>query len=76
MREPRFEAMRRAANIIGSPETLRALLGVPMRDLGDWLAGRGNPSLDAFLKAVDIIDASCAADVQPVLRLIRAARLM
>jgi hypothetical protein len=55
MREPRFEAVRRAANVVGSTETLRALLGVPMSDLGDWLAKRGSPSIDAFLRAVDII---------------------
>jgi hypothetical protein len=74
MREPRFEAVCRAASIVGSPETLRGLLGVPMCDLGDWLARRGTPSIDAFLKSVDIIEAAAAVDVQPALRLIRAAR--
>jgi hypothetical protein len=62
MREPRFEAVRRAANIVGSPAILRVLLGVPMQDLGDWLAMRGVPTIDAFLKAVDIIDTAAAMD--------------
>jgi hypothetical protein len=75
MREPRFEAVCRAANIVGSPERLRALLGVPMNDLGDWLARRGTPSIDAFLKAVDIIEAAGTIDVQPALRLVRDTRV-
>jgi hypothetical protein len=75
MREPRFEAVCRAADIVGSPETLRALLGVPMTDLGDWLARRGAPTIDAFLKAVDIIEAARATGVQPALRLVRNTTL-
>jgi hypothetical protein len=75
MREPRFEAVFRAANIVGSPETLRALLGVPMADLADWLAKRGTPSIDAFLRAVDIIEAAGAVDnIQRASRLRRKAQ--
>jgi hypothetical protein len=74
MREPRFEAVFRAANVVGSPQTLCALLGVPMNDLRDWLAQRGTPTIDAFLRAVDIIDTASAIDVQPASRLRRKAQ--
>jgi hypothetical protein len=68
MREPRFEAVFRAANVVRNPHTLCVLLGVPMNDLRDWLAKRGTPTIDAFLKAVDIIETAGAPDVQPASR--------
>ena len=74
MREPRFEAVFRAANIVGSPRELCVLLGVPMNDLRDWLARRGTPPIDAFLKAVDIIETAGAVDVQPAARLRQKAQ--
>jgi hypothetical protein len=68
MLAPRCEAVRRAANTVDNLHMLRRLLGVPMSQLHDWLAGRGHPPLDAFLKAVDIVDAQSADDGPPVSR--------
>jgi hypothetical protein len=48
-------ALRRAADIIGGKEALRAALHVPLARLEEWLEGQGDPPMDIFLKAVDII---------------------
>jgi hypothetical protein len=48
-------ALGRAADILGGKDKLRAALHVPMHSLDEWLAGRGEPPPDIFLKAVDIL---------------------
>jgi hypothetical protein len=48
-------ALRRAADILGGKDELRAALHVPLRSLEDWLDGRSEPPMDIFLKAVDIL---------------------
>ena len=68
MPEPRGEAVRRAALIVNDMHRLRMLLDVPMSDLRDWLAGRADPPIDVFLKAVGLIDAHGTADGRAALR--------
>lgn len=48
--------MRRAAAIVDNLYRLGAQLNASIEELHDWLAGRGKPSVNAFLKAVDIIE--------------------
>ena len=48
-------ALRRAADILGGKDKLRAALRVPMASLEEWLEGKVQPPMDVFLKAVDII---------------------
>ncbi|HZE60926.1 MAG TPA: GAF domain-containing protein [Burkholderiales bacterium] len=48
-------ALRRAADILGGKDLLRAALHVPMHSLEEWLDGRSEPPIDIFLKAVDIL---------------------
>ena len=48
-------ALRRAADILGGKDMLRAALHVPMPSLDQWLEGRSEPPVDVFLKAVDIL---------------------
>jgi len=50
-------ALRRAADILGGKEALRAALHVPLTRLDEWLEGQSDPPMDIFLKAVDIISA-------------------
>ncbi len=53
-------ALRRAADILGGKDQLRAALRVPMASLEQWLDGKALPPMDVFLKAVDIISAPTA----------------
>ena len=48
-------ALRRAADILGGKDALRARLHVPIRQLEQWLDGTAMPPTDVFLSAVDII---------------------
>jgi len=48
-------ALRRAADILGGKDVLRAALHVPMHSLEQWLDGHSEPPTDVFLKAVDIL---------------------
>ena len=50
-------ALRRAADILGGKDELRAALRVPMPRLEEWLQGVALPPMDIFLRAVDIISA-------------------
>jgi len=51
------EALQRACRVVdGNLDRLCRLLGVPRVALCDWLAGRGEPPLPVFLRAVDLID--------------------
>jgi len=56
MTNPRCEAVRRAAAVVDNLRLLGAQLNASIEDLHQWLAGHGNPSVNAFLKAVDIIE--------------------
>jgi hypothetical protein len=50
-------ALRRAADILGGKDKLRAALHVPAHSLDEWLEGRSEPPMDVFLKTVDILSA-------------------
>ena len=50
-------ALRRAADILGGKDQLRAALRVPLSRLERWLDGTDEPPMEVFLKAVDIISA-------------------
>ena len=56
MPNPRCEAVRRAAAIVDNLYRLGAQLNASLEELHDWLAGRGIPPVNVFLKAVDIIE--------------------
>lgn len=56
MSNPRCEAVRRAAAVVDNLYRLGAQLNASIDELHDWLAGRGNPPVNVFLKAVDIIE--------------------
>ena len=58
-------ALRRAADILGGKDQLRAALHVPMTSLEQWLDGRAVPPMDVFLKAVDIISSPTASYTPP-----------
>ena len=73
---PRCEAVRRAAHIVNDMHKVRMLLDVPMRDLRAWIAGRADPPIDVFLKAVDIIEAHGAADSRAASRRSRTSESM
>lgn len=47
--------LRRAVDILGGKDVLRAMLHVPMARLEEWLEGAAEPPMDVFLKAVDVI---------------------
>jgi len=58
-------ALRRAADILGGKDRLRAALHVPMARLEEWLDGVAEPPMDIFLKTVDIISAPAAPTTPP-----------
>lgn len=60
---PRCQILRRAAELVGGPHALRTMLKVPMSNLNDWLAARSNPPAHVFLRAVDIIEAHAASQL-------------
>jgi hypothetical protein len=63
--DARREALQRACHVVdGNLEKLRRLLGVPRVALCDWLAGRDEPPLPVFLRAVDLIDEAGGASRQ------------
>ena len=49
------EALRAAADTLGSTARLAAYLKVPPYTVQAWLAGREPPPLQAFLNALDVI---------------------
>jgi DNA-binding transcriptional regulator YiaG len=49
------EALRAAADTLGSAARLAAYLKVPPDTVQEWLAGRETPPLQAFLSALDVI---------------------
>lgn len=48
-------ALARAASLVGGARYLSDRLRVPMTDLTRWLAGEGKPTIDVFLRVVDIL---------------------
>ena len=65
MSTPRCEAVRRAAKVVEDLYQLGALLNASLEELHDWIAGRANPPVHVFLKAVDIIDAGSQGKRSP-----------
>lgn len=58
-------ALRRAADILGGKDKLRAALRVPMVRLEHWLEGKSLPPMDVFLKTVDIVSAPVVGATPP-----------
>ena len=58
-------ALRRAADILGGKDKLRATLRVPLVQLEHWLEGKSPPPMDVFLKAVDIVSAPVVGATPP-----------
>jgi len=48
-------ALRRAAQVLGGVEPLRAYLGVSMKDLSRWMAGEVCAPDSVFLRVVDLL---------------------
>lgn len=47
--------LQRACEVMGGIRPLAEKLGVPARDLARWIDARGDPPLEVFLRAVDIV---------------------
>jgi DNA-binding phage protein len=52
---PYILALRGAAKIIGDEARLCELLRVPREDLSRWLSGASLPTLDGYVRALDIL---------------------
>jgi len=48
-------ALARAAGLVGGARRLSDRLRLPMADLTRWLAGEATPSVDVFLRVVDVL---------------------
>lgn len=65
-------AVRKAAELAGGREKLSRMLQVPVAEIEKWLADKGKPPREVFLRVVDLIiddggiaDASGSADAPP-----------
>jgi hypothetical protein len=47
--------MQKAAQLAGGQKKLARYLRVPMSELERWIAGKGEPPMQSFLKAVDLV---------------------
>jgi hypothetical protein len=47
--------LQKAAEAAGSQKKLARLLRVPLVDLDKWIAGKDEPPMAVFLKAVDLV---------------------
>jgi hypothetical protein len=47
--------MQKAAQLAGGPKKLARYLRVPIADLERWIAGKGEPPMQSFLRAVDLV---------------------
>ena len=52
---PYTRALRGAAKIIGDEAKLSALLRVPQADVSRWLSGAELPTLEGYVRALDIV---------------------
>lgn len=57
-----LRVLMRAADIVGGRRTLAERLGVPVKSLEKWLAGKGPVPREALLAAVEIIIDDLDAD--------------
>jgi hypothetical protein len=65
-------AVRKAAELLGGREKLARTLQVPLGEVEKWIADKGKPPREIFLRVVDVIiddsgisDASAPADAPP-----------
>jgi len=65
-------AVRKAAELIGGRERLSRMLQVPLEEIEKWIADKGKPPREIFLRVVDLIiddngvaDASGPAEAPP-----------
>ncbi|HYR35913.1 MAG TPA: hypothetical protein VEQ87_16600 [Burkholderiales bacterium] len=65
-------AVRKAAELLGGREKLSRTLQVPLAEVEKWIADKGKPPREVFLRVVDLIiddtgiaDASGPADAPP-----------
>lgn len=65
-------AVRKAAELIGGRDQLSRTLQVPLAEIEKWIAEKGKPPREVFLRVVDLIiddngvaDASAPADAPP-----------
>ena len=70
----RAKALQRAAEIVGGRERLRELLRVSRNDLEAWLDGGGEPPLEVFFRAVDIISGVPVRSEKPPSATVQHAR--
>ena len=47
--------LARAAQYVGGAHALCARLGVPMREMAQWLEGKSKPPMYIFMKVIDIV---------------------
>jgi hypothetical protein len=52
---PYLHALRGAARIVGDEEKLCDLLCIPREDLSKWLSGASLPTLEGYIRALDIL---------------------
>jgi hypothetical protein len=52
---PYIHALRSAAKIVGDEAKLSELLRVPREDLSRWLCGASLPTLEGYVRALDIL---------------------
>jgi hypothetical protein len=65
-------AVRKAAEVIGGREKLARTLKVPLEEIDKWIADKGKPPRELFLRVVDLLiddngvaDASSPGDAPP-----------
>ncbi len=52
---PKVRTLRRAAEVVGSPEALAEALGVSPEIISAWLLGQEALPSDAYLRALDLV---------------------
>jgi hypothetical protein len=48
-------ALQKAAQLLGGPDRLSKILQVPRADIDAWIADKGKPPREIFLRIVDLI---------------------
>lgn len=52
---PKVRTLRRAAEVVGSPEALAEALDVSPELISAWLLGQQAPPNDAYMRALDLV---------------------
>ena len=52
---PKVRTLRRAAEVVGSPEALAAVLEVSLEMVSAWLLGQQALPNDAYMRALDVV---------------------